>query len=276
MKRSIDTNMNTQLAQLFGMIRYEFRLQWRQRGLKVMFLSLLLVQAFGALLINQMPQITNAPPEQSQRLLREVIASEMWIVPAIFLVILIPIVVAEAIPRDRQLGVRELLDSLPLHPGIYVAGKLLGTWVIVGAGTSLVLLVTGPLFVLAGNPIDLVGYLSAATVGVWVLIVMNCGLTVLAAAGQPGTLRGMLVGFVCVFIIPLAIVGIAGPYTWADLLSSLRLPMWWYSPQDRPIVLFGTGLSTEAVFALAITGGLVELAAVWFAIRWWMRRQEKA
>jgi hypothetical protein len=215
----------------------------------------------------------NTPPEQSQRLIREVAAREMRIVPAVFLVILIPIVVAEAIPRDRQLGVRELLDSLPLRSRIYLAGKLLGTCVIVGVGTIVVLLVVGLLFWLTNVPFDLAGYLLDVTVGVWSLIVMNCGLTVLAAAGQPGALRGMLAGFVCVFLIPLAVAGIAGSSTWAELLSPLRLPMWWYLPQEKPITLFGTTLSAEAVFALTITCGMVELAAVWFGIRWWMRRQ---
>ena len=36
--------MKETLAQMLGIIRYEFRIHWRRRGLKVMFLALLVMQ----------------------------------------------------------------------------------------------------------------------------------------------------------------------------------------------------------------------------------------
>ena len=51
----------------------------------------------------------------------------IWPAFPMLALILLPMVSAVAIPMDRQLGVQELLRSLPMCGGIYLTGKVMGT-----------------------------------------------------------------------------------------------------------------------------------------------------
>jgi len=46
----------------------------------------------------------------------------------ILIVLLLPLMVAEIIPLDRQYRVREVIDATPISESLYVAGKLLSVW----------------------------------------------------------------------------------------------------------------------------------------------------
>ncbi len=92
---------------------------------------------------------------------------------------------APAVPADRQFGVLELLCSLPLGGGRYLAGKLLGV------GAAAVLVAVLPSLAYLASPLILVGAISFRLA---VLLVLLDGLPVLVAALALGVLGGVPLG----------------------------------------------------------------------------------
>jgi len=129
--------------------------------------------------------------------------ADIW--PAFpFLVLgILPMVSAPAIPLDRQLGVDELLKSLPLASGTYLAGKVLGTVaaaLLAGAATLVLhvvlhLALVGPLLV---EVYALLTLFSALPLLTWA-----AAMGVLIASGlrsrRGAILLGLLVGMVSLF-----------------------------------------------------------------------------
>ena len=117
----------------------------------------------------------------------------------------LPIVAAPAIPADRQFGVAELLRSLPLSGGIYLAGKVLGTVaaVLLTGATVLTLHV---LLHLA-----LVGQLNP---GLYLELTLLSALPLLVWAPAAGGLAACSVRTRRAAIFIGALVSLAGPLCW--------------------------------------------------------------
>jgi hypothetical protein len=141
----------------------------------------------------------------------------------VFLIVL-PIAAADAIPRDRQLGVDELLETLPLSKAVYLSGKLLSLWVSVLAGLAAALLVIGLFWWFAIGPFDLGLYLEMGVLGAGTLAVLQSGLALLLSAGQPAQRRAVLVGLI------VSLTGLSA------LIPSLQLvdPFWRNFSLSRP------------------------------------------
>jgi len=252
------------ITQVIGIVQYEFRIQWRQRGLKVIVLALLVLQVLMALTATATSNFVQV----------------IWITTCVMLVMLMPIVVAEAIPRDRQLGVRDLLDALPLPTHTYLLGKLCGTWLSVATGIGAVWIVTGLVAWFKAGPFDVGEYVWLATAGVWTVIVLNCGLTVLAAAGQSGAMLAMLVGFFCTVMLPLTILFLNSTPTFSltanlwDVVSPMRMLLYEVSRLPRPLVVFGTVFGRSEAVILTVGLGLLELAVLWWLATYWLRSAE--
>jgi hypothetical protein len=121
--------MKQLFAQLAGIARYELRLQWRRGGLAVLMAGLVALLLLTTVLFARFSRQRefysgDAPqPRMSQSTM-----SGTWLAAVLILTLFLPILAAETLPLDRQHGVRELLDSLPVRPGLHLAGRLLGLW----------------------------------------------------------------------------------------------------------------------------------------------------
>jgi len=117
--------------------------------------------------------------------------------PALALGVL-PIVAAPAVPSDRQLGVSELLRSMPLSGGIYLAGKVLGTAAAVLLTSVIGLIVHLSVHLIVVGPFDVGLYLELALWGGMPLLLWASAIGVVAVCGaqtrRAAVLIGVLVG----------------------------------------------------------------------------------
>ena len=253
--------MPSRLAQVWTIARYEFRIHWRRRGLKVMVLSYLAMQGFFFVVAAQGNPLALPPALEAWRDNTNAVISGTWLVAGMFLLVMFPTVVAEAVPRDRQFGVRELLDSLPLTRPVYLAGKLLGAWFCVASATLSVMVLAGVAWRFILGPYAVDDFIAILLIGANLLILLNSSLAVLAAAGQPSVVRALLVGLACVIVIPLIMLQIDSTSP-LQLLNPLRLPILYYyvdGPGLPEIVWMGQDLDAAVAYAGAVAGGLLEL-----------------
>lgn len=289
--------MQLSLRQMGGMVFYETRLVWRRRVL-----ALVLVGVLGLLLVtSQMIARTSESFEdgesESVALSQSGLTAEAverveatllvmfgtWPVVMIALAVAVPIVTAEAIPMDQQLGVRELLDSLPIERAVYLSGKLLGTWASLLAGLAAVAGVSGLANRLLYGPYEAGGFLL-----IWLYLLplafLASGLALTLAAGQPNRRRA--VGLAVVLVIGLLLLPIvAQPGTWRASLSPIN-PVGFmdlqvsYLVQAAPaLVQAGEPMGTVGPLSppslpltTAVVAGQVVLA--WLGAWGWLRWQE--
>ena len=284
--------MKLSLAQLGGMIRYEVRMQWRRGGLLAVLLLLAVVLFlnalwqwldFGVIGAESAASRASVSPEGARQRATLAIVYIPWMyaifplsVPWLLLLLTVPPIAAETIPLDRQVGVRELLDSLPLSRGTYLLGKLLGLWTGVLGGLAGVALLFGSSGWLFLGPYDLSEYLLLWKIGVAPMVLFVSSMSALLAAGQPTRRRAMLVGFTCLLygvftsMTPCLClrdaVSLAQPAVIEYLNDSYFLrtaPVDWFHPTYPPEIV-----------PLALGLGALQVALVWLLVWLWMRWRE--
>jgi hypothetical protein len=198
-------------AQLGAMIRYEFLLQWRRVVLPALVVALMVTPILGAFieletfqgyqtaLANGTLALEVAKADITARLI-----SVTWLGVMLISMVMLPLAAANAIPRDQEVGVRELLDALPISPAVYLTGKLLSLWLSLFAGLVLAALVDGGVWRLMIGPFNVRFYVEMWLVNAALVVFINAGLSMLLAAGQPTTRRAIVVGGV---VILLSLVG---------------------------------------------------------------------
>jgi hypothetical protein len=266
-------------AQLRGMAWYEFRMHWRRRGLLVITLAMTVMLGFSMIVLSDgIRHPDNIAPELYRQVLTATIIFSTWAPIGITLAVVLPVMVADTIPLDRQHGMRDLLDSTPLSPGVYLMGKLLGVWASVLAGMGAVMVLSGIAWWILGGPFNIGSYFEMWIVGVAGIAILNSGLGVLVCATQPNRRRAILLSVVLVF---LSITFLSGSLQGNDFLgiaSPLRGAIISYylfnvrqsisTEMIAPAML----TSTNAVLLTIIVGAL-ELAAGWALMTGWMRRR---
>jgi ABC-type transport system involved in multi-copper enzyme maturation permease subunit len=192
--------MKLPLWQVLGLIGVEFKLHSRRRSLVVLTLAMLVLPVGSALLFRS--QLNDLTGGQASVALAAVAADQStvaliymtWAPVYIVFSLLLPPVLADSIPRDRQDGVSELLDSLPLTPGVYLLGKVLGAWLSALAALPVVAVVAGAVWVAAVGGFRPLPFLEMLLVGAGGVALGNGCLAVLLAAGQPTRRRAVLLG----------------------------------------------------------------------------------
>ena len=286
------TVSNLSVGQLMAMGRTECLLQWRGAMLPALTIGLMVTPVLGAFISRSKfsgYREALAGGAISLETAKANITAEMmpilWMGTALIALAVIPILVAATIPKDRQLGVRELLDALPLPPAIYLTGKLLSLWVNLLVCIGLAALVSGLTWWLVVGPFDVGRFLTIWFLGAAGLSLINAGSSMLLAAGQPDTRRAVLVGigyaFICLVGVGLALVPVS--------------PLWRSLNPARPAVLlyyaFGwpgllanaddmTRLAVDYVRQLAgpkdvmasLMVGFGQVAVLWTIVWLWLRR----
>ena len=276
--------MKRMLAQVGAIINYEFRLQWRRRALLVITLSMMIVPiSFAFMLRNQIRTVTTdwtasgaITLQEARRQVASAILPVTWAPVYIVLALILPIVVADAIPKDRQLKLSELLGGLPLDITTYLTGKLFSVWLSVLAGLAAAMVLTGLVWWAVIGPFDLSLYLQLWLVGAIPLVILNAGLSALLAAGQPGQRRATLVGvafsIASLFLLFPPLERMGSITVW-DLINVSRPALFLYylqTSQAPGSVLSDVGV-TESHLYLTILAGIVQIILVWLAVWGWMR-----
>ena len=269
--------------QLGGFMRYEMLMQWRQRMLTGVMLSLIVLPPLMYVLFGQ----SNAAEIQRTWIAAGGISTEaalqvttryatIYAAMALYMItlLILPIVAADVIAKDRQHGVREVLDSLPLTTGTYLAGKVLGWGAAVLIGLVAALLLTGAaLWVLIG-PYHIATFATTWLAIGWGIGVVNSAICMLLAAGQPTRRRaiGVAVMFatVCLFA---NVTLIANTGLWANLFnpgrSALTLHFLLLTMAESPL----PGTDTTQMASWSLIGGVIEIIVVWLIVWAWMRRR---
>ncbi len=280
--------MGKGLAQLPGIIWYEFLLHWRRRALVIVFLSALAIPIVGGLTARRdMNEINGSwvqtgqySTEDAERVMTTSLTLLLWSPMYLVFLLVLPIAAADSIPRDRQLGVYELLNSLPLTLPIYLIGKLLGLWLSLLVGTIGGLVVVGTFWWFVIGPFNLPALLELGVVAALPLAFIQSGIALLSAAGQTTGRRAILVG---------VIVGMIGLSVLLPGLQSTD-PFWRNFNPSRPVLFIyyiwvranapvpGNYPAPDLTDVWATLGwGAVQLALIGLLIWAWLKwRQERA
>src|SRR5438105_5050930 len=103
------------LAQLGGMIRYECLLHWRQRGILVMVISMLVIfmpatiQMGTSNTVAQLHKLGLTDADVLEKIAQG-FGLTLWPIIQLILLSLAPMIAADAIAKDQQFGVRDTLN----------------------------------------------------------------------------------------------------------------------------------------------------------------------
>ena len=168
------------LTQLGAMIRYEFLLQWRRTALPALIAGLIITPIIGAFIAQGDFQgyktaVANGTlaPDIARAEITAAMILVMWLGSVLMAMIMIPLLVADTIPKDRQVGVRELLDSLPLSPGLYLTGKLLSLWLSLLVSLGAAAAISGLVWWLMIGPFEVITFLELWFVGTLLLTLIQ-------------------------------------------------------------------------------------------------------
>lgn len=256
------------LAQLLGIALYEIRIHWRSRTLLVIFLALAVLMVVSMLIYQ-----TNTVPVvlDTSNAVAALISAPLLVT----LAMLLPIAIADTIPRDSAYGVRELLETLPVPPAVYLAGKVVGLWLSALIGLVVLMVAVGAAYYGLLGAFNIGQYLEMWLSAALLLVIINGALGVLLPVGQTTRRRAVII-MIALFMLPIAAVGQA--FEPDSIL--------YYLNPVRPAVIFHyvgqmgqeagkmvpAFQSREVLRAFIV--GLIELAVVWIVVAWWARRKE--
>lgn len=274
--------MQTSFAQLRGMIWYEFRMHWRRRTLAVLLLAFMAITIVSVLILSSsLNQMGVTADETFRPYISAYAVLAAWMPLSVGLALVLPVMVADTIPLDRQYHVRDLLDSLPVPRAVYLAGKLFGLWAVLLASLAAALTITALIWLVSVGAFDARAYIEMAVVGAVSLALMNGGLGMLAAVGQPSRRRAIVL-----LVILLAVVLLALPTfmdNW-DLRQTYGSQI--MNPVRMPILnRYFFGIQVEAGLSLenstlnpspellrdTVLAGFGQVALVWLLAWLWLR-----
>jgi hypothetical protein len=186
-------------SQLGAIIRYEMLIQWRRGSLKMILILLILSPLCLIALGNTPGAVARQALQSSSDSVLTVITTDVAVLATVSLLPLLlfglPLYVSETIPYDRQEGVRDLLDTLPMGCGIYLAGKVLAVWVGIIVALIVSGLVSGIISTVVFGALDPQTWFVLWIGGFVVTGLFASGLSVLLASGQPNRRRALMIGF---------------------------------------------------------------------------------
>jgi hypothetical protein len=144
------------------------------------------------------------------------------------LLLMVPPIAAELIPKDHQLGVSELLESTPLTTPVYLAGKVLGFWISSLAGLAGVMLISMAVWRVILGPFAVTPVLETWIIGSGTILVINGGLSVLLAAGQRSRRWAALIGL---------LIALLSVMMFSTAVGSTTADFFYYNNLSRPALL---------------------------------------
>jgi hypothetical protein len=275
----------SQFRQLVGLTAYEVRLQWRRKALLVIAIAILVTVGLFMIVVGGdltsvsggkfNPNYATMTPAQAQQIRGFLVVFATWAPVAGVLIAILPFILADTIPLDRQHRVSELLDTLPRSTAIYLGSKVLGAWIASLSYLFAIAVILGIGWRLRIGPYDVFAWLDMWLIGALPLVIVNGGVGVLIAAGQPDRRRAIGVMILVLIAASALTAAISSPL--ASYLSPLRLPIFNYylttamTGTFKPAEVSTLSGLTSTAFTATIIAGLGEVAALWL-IAWAWRR----
>ncbi|MEZ4646464.1 MAG: hypothetical protein R3E31_27710 [Chloroflexota bacterium] len=201
------------LSQLIGIIWYEMRLQWRRRTMLVVILSFLSLMGFFNYL-QYRSMIEQNVLDLPLDIATITVVTGLTPIGMLVMMLTLPPIVAETIPKDRQYGVDELLLTTPITSAIYLIGKVLGVWLSLTIMLVTIALVEWGMARLAFGPISMKTYLAVWLQGIVPLSFFASAMSLFLASRQPTRRRATMIGtaftLYCLVTLPM----IREVYTW--------------------------------------------------------------
>ena len=259
--------MKMELYQIRAMAYYEFRMLWRERALLVITLALLFMSLISSwIALSEIVQRNDSAFDvlvDAELSIAQIIVFLIWGPVGASLALLLPIFMADVIPKDRQIGVRELFDALPVANGTYLLGKLVGAWLAVGSSMVIIMVIIGVLWFARAGTFDLQTYLDMWLWGALPLVIINGGLGTLLAATQPTRRRAILV----MIAISIGLLFFGFGNLESNSMALLRGPVLFYFLNVDVEV-------SQQLFWQTLLVGLAQLLIAWVAVWGWLRWQD--
>lgn len=272
-------------VQLRGIICYEALIQWRRRGVLVLSIILAAILILIQLGVGQMGRRLAAEfAAEGMEITDEVTRAQgtlgmtyyTWPVVLMVMILAVPVIVADTFSRDRQVGISELLRSMPVNPDTWLNGKLLGGWAGLLGGLAGVMILSGCMGRLLIGPYSIKTVIRLWGIGILSLALFSSGMSMLLAAGQPTRRRATFVGAAFSAYCVAMLVTTTGT-VW-DALCLARPSVFLSLPGEyNPLsILSDLNMTTYPAFQvpLAIGLGALQVALAWLIVWAWMRWQE--
>jgi ABC-type transport system involved in multi-copper enzyme maturation permease subunit len=263
------------------MLRYETLLHWRQRSVLILILTMLVFGAFTVLIYRQTNELLSANVgEANARYAATVLfVAALWSQLHMLILVVVPLVAADAIVRDRQFGVDELLLTTPTTLTSYLLGKLL-------AMTALIFLIFGAIGTLIGavwwftvQPFDIPYYAGMWLLSAAPLAAVSAGIALFLASVMRSRRFALLAGFVIAAVCIVALTGAfrSHAYDLGDYLNPGRpLMLAYYMSVGDTFGRLGLAVPTQEQLLLTIGGGVAQVALAGFIAWGWLRRRAYA
>lgn len=264
------------MGQVWTMAWFEFQMHWRRRALLVVTLSVAALIGMILMIVSSNDTRQQFASRAGQELLD--IVPFFWIALYFCLLVLYGPIMADVVPLDRQYGVRELLESMPLSDAAYLCGKLCGMAVALASSLLISVVLIGIGGWLVYGAVDIGRLLRMFLIGALPVVVLNGGLTLLLAVGQPTRRRAAAIGAVmailCIFLFANAVSSILAlvqnPNTLLDSLNPARPAILRFfivaAAQDEALL---TSVGSDLLVALVM--GVAQLVVIGVAVWGWMR-----
>jgi pimeloyl-ACP methyl ester carboxylesterase len=270
---------HVKLAQLGAMVRYELLMSWRRGTLRTVLLSVLAFPQVMVLLDYLFAPVAGEQAAAKVALWPEA-ALLMGTGAAIFanvttlvmIVLLLPLVLAELIPLDRQYRVREIIDALPITGSHYMAGKLMSVWPVVVGGLTISAALSGAFSWAQNGPYHVGTLIAFWVTGVIPLALFASLMAVMLPAGQSSRRRAILLGMAAAVVSLMACFFLpVGGHLYAAILPMGLSVEKLADPAVRAALpSFPDPLSPDTLLRLGTTLGI--MVAVWTVT---VPRQEK-
>lgn len=200
------------IRQLWGITLYEFRMHWQRRGFKVLTLTIILTLGTALLIsagdvntfVPGMPLLDTQPAQQQQNvkgLIITMLSTGMLIIVTTFLM---PLIVVDVIPLDRQQQIEDLLHSLPFSPSVYLAGKVAGVWLTGLWSVTVGMLITGFIWWMRVGSFNVTPLLNMMLLASLPFMFINTGIAVLIGATQPTRRRSIVLMIIVMALLTAA------------------------------------------------------------------------
>lgn len=275
------------LSQLGAMAHYEVLMQWRRRSLLGVMLGLFAVPivaflAFGQNDVGEIQRTWTAagglPTEAVSAIITRYVVLYSSMSLYIVALLMLPVLAADVVPADKQTGVRELIDSLPMSSGTYLFGKLLGYWLSLIIGGVAVMIALGLTLRVLMGPFEAGPYLFMWLAMLGGIAVINGGLSLLLASAQPTRRRAISIGVA--FAVICLFANVSGMTHYKALLDYLNpgrsaiVSYFLFTALSIPTMLgnaLGNLIEVQDVYR-SMLAGVAEVAIVWLGMWWWFKR----
>lgn len=252
--------------QIGAIARAEFRMQWRQRGMIVIALAMLLIMITSIVLLASEFNTDHEFRDKFATASTDAITSLTFILAVTSVCVLLPFVLVNLIPHDRQIGVAEILHSTPMNSATYLTGKLVAGWVTALSGLVPGAILMAVLWYIIIAPFNVLTYLEIWLVGALPLMIINVGLVIVVAFRMPDSRMAVMVA-IGVIVLPWFIIGFEPRNDWLDIFNSFRPGVFFHYTDVSAIDDEIATLSP----AMTVISGLAQLGLAWLGAVAWLR-----